>query len=120
MCEQLCWNCKKATGGCSWVDDFVPVIGWDATPTVVDEIEESFEIKSCPEFVEDDIQITTVAQLASILNISERTFQRKPIESIKKKLQRKGLELFVYFDEKQISRMFGVRKTPQFQILKTG
>lgn len=120
MCKQACWDCKKATGGCSWVDDFKPIEGWDARPTIVDDLEQSYEIKSCPEFERDDIQITTIPTLLKILNISERTFRRNSIASIKQMLQKKGFELFVYFDEEQITRMFGVRKAPHSEILKTG
>ena len=31
----LCWSCKRATGFCSWSEDFTPVEGWEATPTKV-------------------------------------------------------------------------------------
>ena len=31
----LCWNCKRATGFCSWSEDFTPVEGWKAIPTKV-------------------------------------------------------------------------------------
>ena len=52
---QKCWNCKKATGGCSWSNAFVPVNGWDATPCMINEqgFDEiyTYEIKDCPEFI---------------------------------------------------------------------
>lgn len=52
---QLCWNCKKACGGCSWSKGFVPIVGWDATPHITDEDNErpihTYHVKSCPEFV---------------------------------------------------------------------
>ena len=55
----LCWNCEKATGGCSWSRDFTPVEGWKAKPTKIKEdggktIIDSFIVKKCPEFVADE------------------------------------------------------------------
>lgn len=53
--EQLCWECKRATGGCTWSDKLLPVEGWDATPTIIKDSEigeiPSFQIKHCPQFV---------------------------------------------------------------------
>lgn len=53
--DQLCYKCKNATGGCPWSDNFLPVKGWDAEPTVIkDSIIgdiPSFKIKHCPQFI---------------------------------------------------------------------
>ena len=53
--EQLCWTCKNATGGCSWSDSLIPVKGWCAKPTVINECDgtsfESYEINSCPNYI---------------------------------------------------------------------
>lgn len=58
----ICWNCKKACGGCSWSRDFVPVDGWSAIPTKVLVLNtksngareriftDSFDVYYCPEF----------------------------------------------------------------------
>lgn len=60
--NQLCWDCEKACGGCSWSKDFIPVKGWDAVPTKVRNgttskkgehivsVIDSFEVRECPEF----------------------------------------------------------------------
>lgn len=55
----LCWECGNAYGGCSWSRTFTPVEGWDAQ--YVQRVYkgrdvyvmESYEVHSCPEFVED-------------------------------------------------------------------
>lgn len=52
--EQLCCTCKKACGGCSWSDFFLPVKGWDAIATVVKDGEgnfSSYKIKECPQYI---------------------------------------------------------------------
>jgi hypothetical protein len=52
--EQLCFSCKNACGGCNWSRDFSPVIGWDATPSIVKDKEgyiESYRISGCPEYI---------------------------------------------------------------------
>ena len=52
--EQPCCSCKKACGGCSWSKNFQPVVGWDAVPTVVEDIEgdmHSYKISRCPEYI---------------------------------------------------------------------
>ena len=33
--EQLCWTCKKCTGGCSWSHNLTPVEGWVAEETLL-------------------------------------------------------------------------------------
>lgn len=58
--DQPCWNCKKALGGCSWSQDFIPVKGWEAQKTVKSggvrgdgtkkPPMESYRITFCPEF----------------------------------------------------------------------
>lgn len=59
--DTLCWKCKNATtAGCSWSDKFIPVEGWDATPTYLKrgytlkgekkEFESSYIVHSCPLF----------------------------------------------------------------------
>lgn len=130
MCEQVCWNCKKATGGCSWVDDFKPVDGWDATPTMVDDMEESFEIKSCPEFVEDDTKIISLRELGLLLNIdgcyiglylNGRYNNKKFEKKYKARLKALGLKVIKYKDDEKKYCQYGIKKiTPQFEVLKIG
>ena len=56
--ETLCWECKKATGGedCPWANEFKPVEGWTAIPTLVKvqvgQKEQSYIVSKCPLFVE--------------------------------------------------------------------
>lgn len=59
----LCWNCQKAVCGCSWSRNYVPVKGWDATPTIVQNhadgrqiFTNSYLVRSCPEFVKDKVR----------------------------------------------------------------
>lgn len=56
----LCWECAKATGGCDWSKNFIPVDGWTATPTIINQVYKkgdgfkaisSYIIHKCPEFV---------------------------------------------------------------------
>lgn len=55
--KTICFECRKACGGCSWARDFIPVEGWDATPTeiYIEKAEPlcSYEVRSCPEFCPD-------------------------------------------------------------------
>lgn len=59
--SQLCWECEKAGGKCSWSRSFIPVPGWNAKPTRVlsytmgngEKVKyyiDSYEIHDCPEF----------------------------------------------------------------------
>lgn len=56
--EQLCWDCKKACGGCAWSRNLTPVKGWVAEPTTirfkgkngVEHITDTYKIFECPEF----------------------------------------------------------------------
>ena len=59
--QTICWDCANATGGCSWVDHFIPVDGWQAVPkkmklhNKLDGRSEtgSFIVSECPEFIRD-------------------------------------------------------------------
>lgn len=60
--SQLCWECEKACGRCSWSSSFTPVPGWNAKPTKIISYTaigggkrkkfyvDSYEIHDCPEF----------------------------------------------------------------------
>lgn len=51
---QPCYVCKNACGGCAWSRSFIPVKGWDATPTTIKDSEgdfSSYKIHKCPEFI---------------------------------------------------------------------
>lgn len=53
--ETLCWNCQNAcNSGCSWSKNFIPVEGWEATPTISDRFTntESYHVHKCPQFKE--------------------------------------------------------------------
>ena len=60
--NELCFRCKKATGGCAWSRSFDPVEGWTAEPTRTvyrvgyEEnprmLKQSYHITACPEFEE--------------------------------------------------------------------
>ena len=51
--ETKCITCGNACGGCSWSQDFTPVEGWIAEPTVNREGVESFHVVDCPEYCKD-------------------------------------------------------------------
>ena len=60
--DTLCWDCEKAVGKCSWSKNFVPVEGWKAVPTKIQngnhtwkgrrikDVTDSFDVYECPEF----------------------------------------------------------------------
>ena len=53
---QICWDCQKACGECSWSRCYTPVEGWIAEFSVVHDEEGdfcSYNIISCPEFVKE-------------------------------------------------------------------
>lgn len=60
--DTLCWTCDKSCGGydCEWANgEFIPVPGWDATPTKIkcrhsedpDRAIDSFIVHSCPKYL---------------------------------------------------------------------
>ena len=50
----LCWDCKKACGGCRWSDKLLPVPGWTAKETT-NKIGVSYIVLECPQFERDGI-----------------------------------------------------------------
>lgn len=59
--DSICWDCKKATGFCSWSREFKPVEGWEADKTLITGqgcdgrqiIVDSYCVHQCPLFVHD-------------------------------------------------------------------
>ena len=52
----LCWDCKRATGGCSWSARLKPVKGWTAKETKKDSPFSSYIVEDCPLFERDAIR----------------------------------------------------------------
>lgn len=57
--DQLCWDCKNATGGCEWSSCLEPVPGWTAekvprweyaNTTENKHLGFSYKIAACPKF----------------------------------------------------------------------
>lgn len=73
--SNICFNCKKACGGCSWseLDEttgevrFEPVDGWDAEKINFDvggKVIETYRIKGCPQFERDEPRSHTIGEIS--------------------------------------------------------
>ncbi|MBE7092744.1 MAG: hypothetical protein E7365_06160 [Clostridiales bacterium] len=114
MSEQLCWNCKKATGKCSWSALGKAVKGWDATPTKIKnsttpftEID-SYEIRACPLFEGDNIQekekrtrVVKVEELQKLFGCSYGTVCRMDTEQVIERAKEKGINLMAIDGKKR-------------------
>ena len=53
----ICWDCAKATGGCSWSADGTPVEGWKAEESEIlvqrGNTLQAYCVEECPEFERD-------------------------------------------------------------------
>ena len=64
--QTLCWDCARATGGCSWSEypTQTPVEGWEAIRRDIQnrgsEDVESYIVKECPLFIRDAWQGGTI------------------------------------------------------------
>ena len=115
--NQLCWNCKKATGGCAWSSRLLPVDGWSAKPTTTQEGTRSFEIKHCPEYEDDNIEFITQQRLKQrimqILNVKNYQLEKMRLSTVVCKLKELGFEIYCYYDEeteKYNRTMYGLKK----------
>ena len=61
MQSTKCWECAKATGFCSWSQEFKPIKNWNAVKTKHVNNNgvplETYLIIDCPEFVRDSTNI---------------------------------------------------------------
>ena len=64
----LCWDCKKAIGGCRWSNSLKPVKGWDAVELKATATRPygSYFVKDCPEFERDAYNGGTSRKLKEI------------------------------------------------------
>lgn len=92
--ETLCWECKKAIGGCLWADSLQPVDGWDAEPTIVKDEGmgdyESFIVKACPMYEPDARRIITRVEIADILGVHKDTVSNRSKKQIIEEMKNKG------------------------------
>ena len=53
----LCWDCKRATGGCPWSDKLKPIKGWKAIAIgkTTSRPYSTYLVEECPGFVRDAI-----------------------------------------------------------------
>ena len=53
----LCWDCRLATGGCSWANERIPVEGWTAKEfgKTTSKPYSTFIVYDCPLFIRDAI-----------------------------------------------------------------
>lgn len=79
--ETLCWGCANYSK-CSWSKG-IPVENWEATPTKITNRDggiphtiDSFFVHSCPQYIADARQTTSVKQIATIVGKHERTIAR--------------------------------------------
>ena len=52
--KQPCWSCKRTNCTCSWIKYSIPVVGWEAKETIINNGEvrtKSYEIIKCPEYI---------------------------------------------------------------------
>ncbi len=94
--ETLCWECAKSCGECSWAREFKPVEGWEAKPTTIKGEGykyRSYRVISCPQFQPDKKRIITYAEIAKLLEKSERTLFRWSINDIQAAAKAKGYNL---------------------------
>ena len=50
--EALCWQCRRATGGCEWSAFLQPVPGWQAERTFR-RVRPGIRVAACPKFERD-------------------------------------------------------------------
>ena len=80
----ICWKCRRASGGCSWSRNFVPVKGWDAKEKTMKKIGLTYLVKSCPEFEEDKAEYHANYELvAAICKSIARDYKNLMVYRIK-------------------------------------
>ena len=64
--QNICWDCQKAVGACSWSKNLTPVEGWEAeeVPYMMYhgggcDIHRTWHVMGCPEFVRDEPRVNT-------------------------------------------------------------
>ncbi len=98
---QLCWKCKRATGGCGWSRSGKPIKGWDAEKVTLKDLEgdiRTYKIKKCPLFLPDDIRQggeINIRELAEIIKIPYEEIRRKKDEALVKIAKERGIRISV-------------------------
>lgn len=81
--ETLCWKCARAYpgNGCEWADNFRPVDGWTAEPTLKGGLEpiRSYRVSECPKFVREARRTVSSAGSVPAPKQSRKTTYRSRI-----------------------------------------
>lgn len=121
--EQLCWECQRATGGCSWSTMGKPVEGWTAEKTKIPngcagEFTDSYKITACPLFKKDEKrepvlvigERISLEKLGAILGIRGEKIKPFSDEKIIDLAQKKGVEIQVVYGKNRSIFVTGVKK----------
>ncbi len=118
--DQLCWDCRKATGLCPWSAWQEPVEGWTATPTVIDDLGEkirSYKITACPLFEREEKRKRicpgdrmNLKLLGELLKVQPRVLKAWPDWKIKNALEESGLRVDIQRKRVRIIKFLGFRK----------
>jgi hypothetical protein len=99
MKNTLCWTCKKCYGQCSWSANFIPVEGWQALPTTLNNntyVDTSYLVIKCPEYVDDKSEkyrLLPKTEIGEILGISYRTVYRYSNEGLLYMLKKRNINV---------------------------
>jgi hypothetical protein len=99
-------DCANANCNCSWSLSFIPVAGWKAIPTKIDNITErikSYMVIECPLFVPDrpchfGYRITK-SQLSKLLGISERRVDYNNLYAMNKHVRKISPDLVICYEK---------------------
>lgn len=118
--KQLCWNCEKACGRCSWSKSFTPVPGWKAIPTKIQADNhsryshvDSFDIYECPEF---ELLAEIKRRIACGKKIAERQYQDKPDYDVAEKI--KNLRIHAHLKFREIADIVGYDERSVYRIFR--
>ena len=117
--EQLCWRCRKATGGCRWSRFGEPIENWLARKTYITAdsvggVTETYEIRECPEFEKDlprpclmeaGARIS-LKELSGVTGATVRKLRNAEDENVIMLAKRAGLEIE---PEKTVKRVWRVK-----------
>lgn len=117
--DQLCWDCKNATGLCPWSAWKEPIEGWTATPTVIDNMGEkirSYRITACPLFEREEKRKRicpgdriSLNILSEVLKVQPRTIKGWSDKKLTEALEKSGIKVDIERRTVRIIKFLGFK-----------
>ena len=108
----LCWDCQNSVCKCPWSKNFEPVPGWEADKRMIKQSTETYFVKACPLFKQDEFlegtEKVSAEELGELIGMIKRAVVREKQDYLIDRSLKYGYYLTIKRDSRN-RRLYYVR-----------